>query len=335
MAEIAAALEEEDKGYRKQLKRQDYDRHIEEEYQRNMGIAAQQQRTDAYMRSHTLSGQALLDPTSSMHPYPSQSTLVKPAGFGLGRSSPDAVSKVAARHAGMQQDLTSSLLLPSRYRQELTGAEAGSSQHVSGLTDSETASSGAQVLGTDPSTAAAAGQEDVEDESRDSDRDVTESEGDLAENDSSSGTRSSKAAGSNSALGGHLQTAKLSKLEEDRLQQAKQAHKATIAQPKTAFGRTFAGDAFIADPPGVLFKDFVPGTTYKTSVQLINRSFVKNSIRLLDTPAEAADVIELDMPPSGGLATGSSATLKVTFTPKVNGAAVEQTFYLSGALWPS
>jgi hypothetical protein len=55
---------------------------------------------------------------------------------------------------------------------------------------------------------------------------------------------------------------------------------------QTSFGRTFAGDAFIADPPEVLFKDFVPGQVYRASLQLINRSFTKNSIRLLEVPAE-------------------------------------------------
>jgi hypothetical protein len=89
---------------------------VEEQYQREMGIAAQQQRTDAYMRSHTLSCQALLDPTSHLHPYPSDSVLVKPAGFGLGRSSPEAVAKVAKRHPGLQKELQSSLLLPSKFR---------------------------------------------------------------------------------------------------------------------------------------------------------------------------------------------------------------------------
>jgi hypothetical protein len=89
---------------------------VEEQYQREMGIAAQQQRTDAYMRSHTLSGQALLDPTSRLHPYPSDSILIKPAGFGLGRSSPEAVSKVARRHPGADSGLQSSVLLPSKLR---------------------------------------------------------------------------------------------------------------------------------------------------------------------------------------------------------------------------
>lgn len=48
----------------------------------------------------------------------------------------------------------------------------------------------------------------------------------------------------------------------------------------------FAGDAFISEPPAIEFKDFVPGQTYRMSVQLINRSFTGSSIRLLEVPTE-------------------------------------------------
>lgn len=81
-----------------------------------MGITAQQQRTDAYMRAHTLTHQAILDPTSRVPVYPSDAVLVKPVGFGLGRSSPEAVRKVAAKHGQGAVDLEDCLLLPSKYR---------------------------------------------------------------------------------------------------------------------------------------------------------------------------------------------------------------------------
>ena len=162
---------------------------------------------------------------------------------------------------------------------------------------------------------------------------------------------------------------------------------------QAAFGRVFAGDAFISDLPTVVFKDFVPGHTYKATVQLINRSFTGSSIRLQEVPTEVGirhkgccckmqvmlalirlqqplgiaaippvlqealligcgcngailmcccnmvlkpcmlcngmatagfpnlqvmHVLELDMPPSGCLAPGAAATLKVTFKPQVN-----------------
>lgn len=81
-----------------------------------MGITAQQQRTDAYMRSHTLTHQAVLNPTSRVPVYPSEAVLVKPVAFGLGRASPEAVGKVAARHAAGSVDLQDCPLLPSKYR---------------------------------------------------------------------------------------------------------------------------------------------------------------------------------------------------------------------------
>lgn len=85
-----------------------------------MGITAEQQRRDAYMRSHTLSHQVLLDPTSRVPVYASDAVLVKPAGFGLGRSSPEILAKVAAKHAGQDLDLQDSLLLPRKYRWAVT-----------------------------------------------------------------------------------------------------------------------------------------------------------------------------------------------------------------------
>lgn len=89
---------------------------VEEQYQREMGIAAQQRRIDAYMRSHTLTGEALLDPTSHVHPYPSENVSVKPAGFGLGHSGPEAIQKVGRKHVSVQGELGDSLLLPSKFR---------------------------------------------------------------------------------------------------------------------------------------------------------------------------------------------------------------------------
>lgn len=66
---------------------------------------------------------------------------------------------------------------------------------------------------------------------------------------------------------------------------------------QAAFGRMFAGDAFISDPPAIVFKDFVPGQAYKATVQLINRSFTGSSIRLLEVPTEVCGIL----PQAGGV----------------------------------
>lgn len=66
---------------------------------------------------------------------------------------------------------------------------------------------------------------------------------------------------------------------------------------QAVFGRVFAGDAFISDPPAIVFKDFVPGQAYKATVQLINRSFTGSSIRLLEVPSEVCGIL----PQAGGV----------------------------------
>jgi hypothetical protein len=96
---------------------------------------------------------------------------------------------------------------------------------------------------------------------------------------------------------------------------ASRAH--THTRQQAAFGRVFAGDAFIADPPSIVFKDVVPGATYTAAVQLTNRSCSSNSIRLGEVPAEVLHVLEVVMPPSGSLAPGAAATLRITFKPQV------------------
>jgi len=68
------------------------------------------------MLSHTLTKQALLNSTSRVPVYPSEAVLVKPVGFGLGRASPEAVRKVAAKHGKDAAHLQDCLLLPSKYR---------------------------------------------------------------------------------------------------------------------------------------------------------------------------------------------------------------------------
>jgi hypothetical protein len=48
----------------RQTPEQAFDRGVEERYKREMGRAAQLDRTDAYMRATTLAHEALVDPTS-------------------------------------------------------------------------------------------------------------------------------------------------------------------------------------------------------------------------------------------------------------------------------
>lgn len=77
-------------------------------------IVAQQKRIDHYMRTHTVSGQAILDPTSRLHPHPSEAVLVKPKSFGLGGSSSAVLAKEIQKHPDVRPG--ASPLLSKKYR---------------------------------------------------------------------------------------------------------------------------------------------------------------------------------------------------------------------------
>lgn len=81
------------------------------------------------------------------------------------------------------------------------------------------------------------------------------------------------------AAGVPLETRALTKFEAEKLAAVKSRHRDYIAVPKTMRGRTFAGDAFIAEPIVLTFKDFVPGKTYRQRLSIINRSYAKNTFK--------------------------------------------------------
>lgn len=56
------------------------------------------------------------------------------------------------------------------------------------------------------------------------------------------------------------------------------------SRPQTQMGRTFAGDAFLPSPALVEFRDFEVGRTVTAAVQVINRSYRKNTFRWGNQP---------------------------------------------------
>eukprot|EP00983_Pelagomonas_calceolata_P128741 1161540-Pelagomonas_calceolata.AAC.21 len=81
-------------------------------------------------------------------------------------------------------------------------------------------------------------------------------------------------------------------------------------------GKDFGGDAFITTPAIVEFKDFDVGQTYTAKVIITNRSYAKNTFRVLEVPPEYGSVLEASYDLPGHLATGVSANVMLTFTPK-------------------
>lgn len=245
---------------------------VEENYQRQMGITAAQHRTDAYMRTHTLTHQAILNPTSRVPVYPSEAVLVKPVGFGLGRSSPEAVRKVAAKHGAGAVDLQDCPLLPSQYRWGLACAGVAFTDEPCSMTRFQTLSALLPVAlllckcrSHSSSPVRKQLQElDALDTAQPHDDDAPLSDDPSGTDDNTEdvdgpGSSSGPGAGNNDGSRGRsqrqpgqqLQAAKLSKYEAAKLEQAKQRHKAQIAQPKVGktlharsrTGETLAGGA--------------------------------------------------------------------------------------------
>ncbi|GIL93003.1 hypothetical protein Vretifemale_20446 [Volvox reticuliferus] len=113
-----------------------------------------------------------------------------------------------------------------------------------------------------------------------------------------------------------LATRPLTKLEQSIMEAAKAKHKEGIGAVQTQMGRTFGGDAFLASPTVIDFKDFDMGRTTTLSVQIINRSYKKNTFRVLGIPVEYCDVLDFSYKLPGYLAPGVSGEVAVSFTPK-------------------
>ena len=71
---------------------------------------------------------------------------------------------------------------------------------------------------------------------------------------------------------------KRSEFEEDALKKAQLRQKSRLLEgtPQIAGGRTFHGQAFVAKPDIILFKDFQVGKVYKKKILLTNVSLTFN-----------------------------------------------------------
>ncbi len=97
----------------RQLAEKDAHRVVQEAFQREMGIAAQEQRTEAYMLRSTVGRQTMLDPTGHLDPAPSSVTNFKTKDFGMGRADPSLLGLMTQRHPDVE---AKDLLMPSKYK---------------------------------------------------------------------------------------------------------------------------------------------------------------------------------------------------------------------------
>ena len=76
--------------------------------------------------------------------------------------------------------------------------------------------------------------------------------------------------------------------------------------------------AFVTTPEQAIFQDFELGSTYCISVKLTNTSGKRAACRALEPAASVANVLELQMHPSGFLSAGMSCHMQLKFKPQVD-----------------
>ncbi|KAE9021353.1 hypothetical protein PF010_g2238 [Phytophthora fragariae] len=327
-AKLLGRLETEKVLQRRREKLEAEHRAYERKYQREMGRAAQEERTNAYLLSRT--GKEALDPTGKLvRVYPSQETTMKDYSFGLGRSavlSPEhrrrVVAKVLAKapHVGTEP---TALLLPrrrGRYTQQESEGQEGPnlSSGRSERDEKEDATSGRLVMPPLPSVKPGQDLHKVNHAlvpscdvklppiagkgPRRSQDSRLEDEEESASGDASNATKLRKARGR-------------SVLEERQLAKARQRQKdSRFAQSQVVWGKTFTGDAFLANPQMLWFKDFDVGRPLTLSFTLTNISNTFNQFRLLAMDDQVIELFDVVYEKPGRMSAGMSCSLRMTFT---------------------
>ena len=111
---------------------------------------------------------------------------------------------------------------------------------------------------------------------------------------------------------------KLSVLEQEYMEKARERQKAGITKPQVVAGREFKGTSFISKPDVILFKDFTVGMAHTQTILLTNVSFSFNSFKLVPLEDKIKDFFHIVYTPTGRMSAGLSTTITITFTPQLN-----------------
>ena len=267
-AELAAALEREDAREERRRAHEARGRAVEAAYQANMGVAAQQARTDAYMRGRLLGGQQQ-----------------EGGGGGCGdregggsSSSSGAASSGGDGGGGDGGGSEAALLVDATGRRpwhasEVLGARGsfGLGRADSALVDAVAATRGGRG-GCSGSDAAAAGEREPAGHFSGGD-DTGRSEAGDGGGNRSAAPSPTAAAASTTATGA---------VRSSRTALSSSASSPPRARPPLPDGPP----GFAASPAEVVFRDVAPGVAQRAEVALVNCSDAKSTIRLLEPPGE-------------------------------------------------
>lgn len=244
-------------------------------------------RTSAFVMAHTLGGQEVLDPSGrSFRTAPSAVTLVKHAAFGTGLAHTHAD---AHAHLHVEEIVARIAAKPSN-----AGVEPVRVMVPKSLRDPDAQQEDGGVSALDDEEAM-----------------VTTHAALRAE---APGALPASGSISNAPTAPRTRTT----YELRMLADARQRQRDGIVQTQVVGGTVYAGDGFLPAPSQLTFTDFEVGVPMTTTLTLTNISLSFNSFRLLPLEDAFRDLFVIKFTPAGRMSAGTSNTITVTFTPRVN-----------------
>jgi hypothetical protein len=295
MAAMQARLSRARLAERRSRAKAERDAEAAEAAAREMTAVGAEMKNEAYMRRVTKTGARILDPTSreaALHA--SKHATFKDWKFGLGLSKDDDVLRmmaeryptVAAKHAAAAE-----------------GAYGGESGELAAPTAGRSALSD---LGTVRAASVVAMAADAHERGEVVDEVVEPELAGLWDDRPAVAEADRKRAGREPST-----------LEKRYMAAARARQRDNLVSTQVVCGTTWDGPAFVASPPVLQFRDFVVGQSYVLPFTLTNVSNGFNMFRPQPLPDDVASFFDLSHEPPGRMVPGRTASLKLTFSPKV------------------
>jgi NAD(P)H-hydrate repair Nnr-like enzyme with NAD(P)H-hydrate epimerase domain len=293
---IAEGMIVEDERIRKDEQKDREHKQYDEAFQKEQGRAAKETKVKSYLQSRTRGGVEMVDPTGrSARIDPSQVTVVRDHGFGLGKSMrqndtkadrANIIAKVQAKPKNRKVE-HDPRFVPKRKGPLITGGEEQVTGEAALLQD-EGAPPGQDLQ-----------EQKVEEVAVEEDE---EGEGAALVGDQRKG----------------FGKPKLTKLEQQYMSMARQRQAANITQDQVVWGKRFEGCPFLSEPKEIRFTDFNVGKVEKRRIVLTNVSFSFNAFKVMSLPDNVKDFFEITYIKPGRMSAGMTCAITITFDPKVN-----------------
>eukprot|EP00817_Percolomonadidae_sp_ATCC50343_P006690 CAMPEP_0117423996 /NCGR_PEP_ID=MMETSP0758-20121206/4509_1 /TAXON_ID=63605 /ORGANISM="Percolomonas cosmopolitus, Strain AE-1 (ATCC 50343)" /LENGTH=1268 /DNA_ID=CAMNT_0005207521 /DNA_START=876 /DNA_END=4678 /DNA_ORIENTATION=- len=279
----------------KEMKDKQKKKKMAQDWKDSISRSVQEEKTRKYLLEHTKTGADTIDPLGALQRiHPSQHMVVRRKNFGVhgtaAETDPEYFAKLLATQKNVKSDERATQVTG---KTPLLGAGAGLSKiKVKAKEDKD------------------------DDESSDEELAGTEEQG-LWGKPNVKTKRSFQPIDSDDDVNPLDTVPEMTTLEKQYLTKAKQRKKDNLYKEQVCWGKTFKGEAFIASPATILFKDFDINQTYKKKFTLTNVSLTFNYFKVLELPHEIQNFIEVKYKPKGKMSAGTSATLEVIFQPRI------------------